>query len=92
MNWPRLLHEYPPGTLNSIRSTVATLLGYQDILPTDLYVKLNLFRDDLGAAINSSTRPSPAITPTLRPNQATAEPAHVTPARRNPSAERRPPR
>lgn len=60
---PRLLREYPPGTLDGIRGAVAALLGHPDILPTDLYVKLNIFRDDLTAAINSSTRPSPTFTP-----------------------------
>jgi hypothetical protein len=63
MHWPRPLHQYPPATLVTIRSTVAALLGHQDILPTDLYVKLGLFRDDLTTAINSSPRPSPAFTP-----------------------------
>jgi hypothetical protein len=63
MHWPRPLRDYPPATLASIRSSVAAVLGYQDILPTDLYVKLGLFRDDLTAAMNSSPRPSPALLP-----------------------------
>ena len=63
MSWPRLSSEHPAGALDEIRSTVAALLGYRDILPTDLYVKLHLFREDLTAAINSRARPSPTFTP-----------------------------
>jgi hypothetical protein len=70
---PRLLRDYPPATLDAIRSSVAALLRHQDILPTDLYVKLCLFREDLTTAINSSPRPAPAFTPhpapTRRPPQ-----------------------
>jgi hypothetical protein len=74
MYWPRPLRDYPPATLDAIRTTVAALLRHQDILPADLYVKLDLFRDDLTTAINTSARPSPAFTPhpaqpERRPNQ-----------------------
>lgn len=60
---PRPLRDDPPGTLATIRAAVATLLRHQDILPTDLYVKLSLFRDDLTTAINSSPPAIPAFTP-----------------------------
>ncbi len=69
MSRPRPLHDYPPATLDAIRSSVAALLRHQDILPTDLYVKLCLLREDLTTAINSSPRPAPAFTPRPAPTR-----------------------
>ena len=39
------------------------------MLPTDLYVKLDLFRDDITQAISPSPRPSPMLTPHPCPGQ-----------------------
>jgi hypothetical protein len=58
----RPLSDYPPGTLDALRAAVAALLGYQDMLPTDLYVKLDLFRDDIAKALGPSPR-----RPSMRP-------------------------
>ena len=62
---PRLspLGSNPAATLDALRAAVAALLRYQDMLPTDLYVKLSLFRDDITQAINRSSRPSPMLPP-----------------------------
>jgi hypothetical protein len=57
------LSRYPGATLDALGATVAALLRYQDMLPTDLYVKLSLFRDDITEARNPSPRPSPMLTP-----------------------------
>ena len=56
---PRPLTEYPPGTLDALRGILTALLSYQDMLPTDLYVKLDLFRDD----VTPPPTRSPAFTP-----------------------------
>ena len=77
MRRPKPLSNYPVATLDALRATVTALLRYQDMLPTDLYVKLNLFRDDITEAISPSPRPSPMLTPApRRPGQATAAPRH----------------
>lgn len=60
---PKPLSKYPQGTLDALRSIVVTLLSYQDMLPTDLYVRLDLFRGDISTAIAPSPRPSPAFIP-----------------------------
>ena len=59
----RPLSSYPVATLDALRAAVAALLSYQDMLPTDLYVKLSLFRGDIAEAISPSPRPSPMLTP-----------------------------
>jgi hypothetical protein len=59
----RPLSNYPAATLDALRAAIAALLAYQDMLPTDLYVKLNLFRDDITEAINPSPRSSPMLSP-----------------------------
>jgi hypothetical protein len=69
------LSTYPAVTLDALRAAVAALLSYQDMLPTDLYVKLHLFRDDITEAIGPSPRPSPMLTP--HP----ADPARLQPHR-----------
>ena len=67
MNRPRPLADYPPATLDTVSGIITTLLlGYQDMLPTDLYVKLDLFRGDLANAISPSPR-LPAIRPRIPP-------------------------
>ena len=71
------LSSYPAATLDALRSAVAALLRYQDMLPTDLYVKLSLFRDDITDATNPSTRAAPILTP--HP----ADPARPQPHRRD---------
>jgi hypothetical protein len=57
MYGPRPLSDYPAATLDILRGTVAGLLRYQDMLPTDLYVKLHLFRDDISQAIRPRAQP-----------------------------------
>ena len=59
----RPLSSYPAATLDALRAAVAALLRYQDMLPTDLYVKLSLLRDDITEAINPSPRPVPDAHP-----------------------------
>ena len=56
----RPLSDYPPATLDALRGTVAALLRYQDMLSTDLYVKLDLFRDDISQAIRPRAQPQPS--------------------------------
>ena len=58
---PRPLTEYPPATLDSLRGTLAALLSYRDMLPTDPHVKLSLFRADVTAAITPPPPRSPAM-------------------------------
>lgn len=57
MDRRRPLRDYPAATLEAVSGIITTLLlGYQDLLPTDLYVKLDLFRGDL---TDATRRPSP---------------------------------
>jgi hypothetical protein len=67
MNQARPLGAYPPDRLDALRAAVAALLGYQDMLPTDLYVKLDLFKDDITKAIGSTPRPPARRLPHSRP-------------------------
>jgi hypothetical protein len=68
MNRPRPLRDYPPATLDTVSSIITTLLlGCQDMLPTDLYVKLDLFRGDITNAIS----PGPRL-PAIRPRHSSA--------------------
>ena len=46
------LRRSAPETLAALRAQVAALLRFEDLLPTDLYVKLDLLRDDISAAIS----------------------------------------
>lgn len=59
----RPLSSYPAAALLDLNSAIAAVLRYQDMLPTDLYTKLDLFRDDISVAISPSPRPSPMLTP-----------------------------
>jgi hypothetical protein len=63
----RPLHTCPPETLAALRAQVAALLRFEDLLPADLYVKLDLLRDDVAAVISPpSVRGAPAFTPHAR--------------------------
>jgi len=97
---PSPLSSYPAATLHAVRSAVAALLKYQDILPTDLSIKLDIFHGD----INDSLRPvrdpvpifipHPATPPSPPPGQGTAirqqgprhpsAPRHTLPPERHP--------
>lgn len=59
----RPLASYPPETLAELRSRVAALLRYEDMLTTDLYVKLGLLRDDISHAIRQRAGRTPTFTP-----------------------------
>ena len=57
MNRPRPLRDYPAATLDALQSAItALLLGYQDMLPTDLSVKLDIFRYDVSQATAQARR------------------------------------
>ena len=60
---PAPLSSYPAATLDALRSAVAALLRYQDMLPTDLYVKLDLFRGDIATANGHGPPPPATFTP-----------------------------
>jgi hypothetical protein len=47
------LSNYPAAALDALRAAVAAVLRHQDMLPTDLYVKLTLFRDDITEATSA---------------------------------------
>ena len=57
------LNDYPPATLHGLQGPIATLLRYQDMLPSDLYVKLDLLHGDITAAITPSPRRTAVFTP-----------------------------
>ena len=63
MHRPRPLGDYPAATLNALSGTITALLRYQEVLPTDLYVKLDLFRDDIRQAVTPCPRRSAIFTP-----------------------------
>jgi hypothetical protein len=57
---PQPLSTYPAATLHAMRAAAAALLRYQDILPTDLSIKLDLLHGDLSEALRpSSPRDNP---------------------------------
>jgi hypothetical protein len=81
MNRPRPLHDYPATTLDGLQSAItALLLGYQDMLPTDLSVKLDIFRYDVSQAISLGSQQARAFTPhpvtTARPLLSGPGPQH----------------
>jgi hypothetical protein len=59
----RPLSTYPAATLHAARAAIAALLRYQDMLPTNLYVQLDLLHGDISEALQPSPRPAPAFTP-----------------------------
>jgi hypothetical protein len=64
MNRPRPLRDYPVATLDALQSAItALLLGYQDMLPTDLSVKLDIFRYDVSQAISLGYQQATTFTP-----------------------------
>lgn len=62
----RPLASYSPQALAEFRSRVAALLRYEDLLPTDLSVKLDLLHDDVSAAIRQGTPRPATFTPRPR--------------------------
>jgi hypothetical protein len=90
MHRPRPLRDYPAATLDALQGAItALLLGYQDMLPTDLSVKLDIFRYDVSQAIGRG--PQQAMTLHAAPRdhgQATAQRAGtpVPTARPGPAA------
>ncbi len=59
----RPLSSYPPQELSALRSPVSAVLRYEHMLSADLYVKLDLLRDDITIAVNRSTPRGPIFTP-----------------------------
>jgi hypothetical protein len=59
----RPLSDHPPAALHGLQGAIATLLRYQDMLPSDLHVKLDLLHDDITAAIAPSPRRTAVFTP-----------------------------
>lgn len=57
------LSTYPAATLHAMRAAAAALLRYQDILPTDLSIKLGLLHGDLSEALRSSQPAASAFVP-----------------------------
>jgi hypothetical protein len=96
MHRPSSLSAYPGATLQAVRTAVAALLKYQDILPTDLSTKLDLFRGDINAALRHTSGPAPAFVPRPTvpprpvPGQSQQALRHPSAPRNNPPPERRP--
>jgi hypothetical protein len=64
----RPLRAWPPETLAALRAQVAALLRFSELLPADLYVKLDLLREDLSAVISPEpVLHVPAFTPRPQP-------------------------
>lgn len=66
------LRTCPPETLAALRAQVAALLRFGNMLPSDLYVKLDLLHGDVSALTGRSAaapapRRSPAFTPRAVP-------------------------
>lgn len=59
----RPLTSYPPQVLAELRSHVTAVLRYEDMLTADLYVKLDLLRDDITIAVNRGAPRGPTSTP-----------------------------
>jgi hypothetical protein len=55
------LRDYPPATLHSLTAVITALLGYEELLPADLYVKLDLLRDDVARAATRPPRGTAAL-------------------------------
>jgi hypothetical protein len=60
---PSSLSAYPAASLHAVRCAVAALLRYQDMLPTDLSTKLDLFRGDVNQALRPTPGPAPIFVP-----------------------------
>ena len=60
---PHPLSAYPAATLHAMRAAAAALLRYQDILPTDLSIKLGLLHGDLSDALRPSLPSAPVFIP-----------------------------
>ena len=90
MHRPRPLRDYPAGTLDALQSAItALLLGYQDMLPTDLSVKLDIFRYDVSQAIGLGPRQATTFTPAPRRHgQDAAQRAGTTAPARDPDRPR----
>jgi hypothetical protein len=69
MHRPSSLSAYPGATLQAVRTSVAALLKYQDILPTDLSTKLDLFHGDINAALRRAPGPAPTFVPRPVPSR-----------------------
>jgi hypothetical protein len=74
------LSAYPDTTLHAVRTAVAALLRYEEMLPTDLSIKLDLFHGDIGEALRPSRPPTPVFLPhpAAQPGPL---PSHGTPPR-----------
>ena len=63
------LRSCPPETLAALRAQIAALLRFSDLLPADLYVKLDLLREDISKVIS----PPPALrAPAFTPHPASS--------------------
>jgi hypothetical protein len=86
MHRPSSLSAYPGATLQAVRTAVAALLKYQDMLPTDLSTKLDLFHGDINAALRIASGPAPTFVPHSEPPRPV--PGQGQPALRHPRAPR----
>jgi hypothetical protein len=89
------LSGYPSTTLQAVRTVVAALLKYRDLLPTDLSTKLDLLHGDINTALRRAASPAPASIPhpaPPRPVPGRGQQAlpHPSPPRDAPPPERRP--
>jgi len=57
------LSAYPDNTLHAVRAAVAALLRHEEMLPTDLSIKLELFHGDISQALRPSRPPDPVFIP-----------------------------
>jgi hypothetical protein len=57
------LRDYPPATLYALTGTITALLGYEELIPADLYVKLDLLRDDMARATRALRNRGPHLPP-----------------------------
>jgi hypothetical protein len=58
----KALRDYPPATLHALTGVITALLGYEELLPADLYVKLDILRDDIARAAARPPRGTVALT------------------------------